>query len=216
MRVIEIITPGPQGSVGPAGPTGSIDTSSFVTTAQTSSFVLNSQTSSMSVATASYVVNGAPIVSIGNGTAVTGTTNNTFSKAILIPANSRTSGQSPMVVARVAKTGTAGTVISRVYWNITPDISGSPILLATSATNAGTTRSYTLYRMLSIDVANGTGNGTVSHGTTLSSNNDNGPFAGAISTGVAVDWTQAGYIVVAIANASTADSSVCNLIKLEI
>jgi hypothetical protein len=63
MRVINVITAGPQGQQGPQGPSGSVDTSSFATTsslnaltasvnsltAATSSYVLNSYTSSMSV-----------------------------------------------------------------------------------------------------------------------------------------------------------------------
>jgi len=160
-------------------------------------------------------INGlqVPIVSCGNGTAVTGTTANTYSKGLLIPANSRTANNAPQVDMRVVKTGTAGTLTMRLYWNTTNDLSGSPILLGTTDAAANTTLTKTTARILAIEVAAGTGAGTKVTPSSTAANSDWGSFGAALST-VAIDWTSNGYLICAVQNGSSGDSSVCNLIKL--
>lgn len=154
---------------------------------------------------------GAPIASVGDGTAVTGTTANTYTKGLLIPANSRTANDAPQIDCNVTKTGAAGNLTIRFYWNTTNDLTGSPILIGTSATVA--TLGFTISRVLSIEVANGTGNGTKVQAATVALSTSWGAITTTASI-LAIDWTAAGYLIVAVQNGSAADSSVCNMIKL--
>lgn len=155
----------------------------------------------------------APIASCGNGTTVTGTTSNTYSKGLLIPANSRGANNAPQIDCGVSKTGTAGTLTIRFYWNTSDDLTGSPILLGTTVAGAASTLSFSASRVLQIEVAAGTGNGTKVMNTTTALSTSWGAIAAAM-TSCAIDWTQNGYLIVAVQNSSSADSSVCNMIKL--
>lgn len=155
----------------------------------------------------------APIVSVGDGTAVTGTTANTYSKGILIPANSRGANQAPQIDCGVSKTGTAGTLTLRFYWNTSNDLTGTPILLGTTAAGAASTLSFSASRVLEIEVAAGTGNGTKVMSATTALSTSWGAIAAAMTV-CAIDWTSNGYLIVAVQNSSAADSSVCNMIKL--
>jgi len=153
----------------------------------------------------------APIASVGNGTAVTGTTANTYSKGLLIPANSRGANQAPQIDCNVTKTGAAGNLTLRFYWNTTNDLAGTPILIGTSATAAAL--GFTISRVLSIEVAAGTGNGTKVQAATVALSSSWGAITTTASI-LAIDWTADGYLICAVQNASAADSSVCNMIKL--
>ena len=153
-----------------------------------------------------------PISSVGNGTAVTGVIVNTYSKGLLIPANSRTANDVVQIDFQVAKTGAAGNIQLRFYWNTTNDLSGSPILLGTSPNGAALWLAFS--RLLSIEVANGTGNATKVAPTSVTTlATGYGTNTTATST-VAIDWTTNGYLICSILNASAADSSVCNMLKL--
>jgi hypothetical protein len=153
-----------------------------------------------------------PISSCSNGTAITGTLLNTFTKALPIPAGSRTANQAPQLDVNVEKTGTAGNINVRLYWNTTPDIAGTPIFLGIM-TSGATTRTQPMSRILAIEVANGTGNGTKVVFTGTASLTQWASFTSAMSI-AAIDWTAAGNIVVAASNGSILDSTVCNMIKL--
>ncbi len=153
----------------------------------------------------------SPITSVGNGTAVTGVTTNQYSKGLLIPANSRGVNDVPQIDTNVTKTGAAGNLTIRFYWNTTNDLSGSPILIGTSATTA--TLGFTISRVLSIEVANGTGNGTKVQAATVALSTSWGAITTTASI-LAIDWTAAGYLICAVQNSSAADSSVCNMLKL--
>jgi hypothetical protein len=152
------------------------------------------------------------ISSCSNGTAITGTLLNTFTKALPIPANSRTANQAPQVDVNVEKTGTAGNINVRLYWNTTPDIAGTPIFLGIM-TAVAATRTQPMSRILAIEVANGTGNGTKVVFTGTASLTQWASFTSAMSI-AAIDWTAAGNIVVAASNGSILDSTVCSMIKL--
>jgi hypothetical protein len=154
----------------------------------------------------------APISSVGNGTAVTGVVVNTYSKGLLIPANSRTANDVVQIDFQVAKAGAAGNIQLRFYWNTTNDLSGSPILLGTAPNTAALWLAFS--RLLSIEVANGTGNATkVAPTSIVTLATGYGTSTTATST-VAIDWTANGYLICSILNASAADSSVCNMLKL--
>ena len=153
-----------------------------------------------------------PISSVGNGTTVTGVVVNTYSKGLLIPANSRVANDVVQIDFQVAKTGAAGNIQLRFYWNTTNDLSGSPILLGTSPNGAALWLAFS--RLLSIEVANGTGNATkVAPTSVVTLATGYGTSTTATST-VAIDWTANGYLICAILNSNAADSSVCNMLKL--
>jgi hypothetical protein len=154
-----------------------------------------------------------PISSVGNGTAVTGVIVNTYSKGLLIAANSRNANDVVQIDFQVAKTGAAGNIQLRFYWNTTNDITtGSPILLGTSPNGAALWLAFS--RLLSIEVANGTGNATKVAPTSVTTlATGYGTNTTATST-VAIDWTANGYLICSILNSSAADSSVCNMLKL--
>lgn len=153
-----------------------------------------------------------PISSVGNGTAVTGVVVTTYSKGLLIPANSRTANDVVQIDFQVAKTGAAGNIQLRFYWNTTNDLAGSPILLGTSPNGAALWLAFS--RLLSIEVANGTGNATKVAPTSVTTlATGYGTNTTATST-VVIDWTANGYLICAILNSSAADSSVCNMLKL--
>ena len=155
----------------------------------------------------------APISSVGNGTAVTGVIVNTYSKGLLIPANSRTANDVVQVDFQVTKTGAAGNVQLRFYWNTTNDITtGSPILLGTSPNGAALWLAFS--RLLSIEVANGTGNATKVAPTTVTTLATGYGTNTTTTSTVAIDWTANGYLICSILNSNAADSSVCNMLKL--
>lgn len=153
----------------------------------------------------------APITSVGNGTAVTGVVVNTYSKGLLISANSRIANDVPLIECQVTKTGTAGNIQLRFYWNTTNNLAGSPILLGTSPNGAANWIS--MCRSLCIEVAAGGGNGTKVAPTTVVLATSWGTATAAPNV-VAIDWTQPGYLICAILNSNAGDSSVCNMLKL--
>jgi hypothetical protein len=152
-----------------------------------------------------------PISSVGNGTAVTGVVVNTYSKGLLIPANSRTANDVVQIDCQVAKTGTAGNIQLRYYWNTTNDLAGSPILIGTSVNGAANWTAFS--RLLSIEVANGSGNGTKVAPTTVVLQTGWGT-ATALPNILAINWGIDGYLICAILNANAGDSSVCHMLKL--
>ena len=156
-----------------------------------------------------------PIVSVGNGTVITGavTANvNTYSKGLLIPANSRGANDVALIECQVAKTGAAGNVQIRLYWNTNNNITtGSPILLGTSPNGAANWVSIS--RNLCIEVATGGGNGTKVAPNTVSLAISWGTST-ALPNVLPIDWTQPGYLICAILAVNAADSSVCNMLKL--
>jgi hypothetical protein len=150
------------------------------------------------------------IASVGDGTAVTGTTNNTLCKTLTLSANARGANDAPIVFFQIKKTGTAGGATVRLYWNTTASLTGAILLASTGSNNTAT--QFTI-RHLGIEVADGTGNGTQVFNATTAANNPYGAVAAALTT-AAINWTVSGFLIVAIQNASTADSSNCNIISL--
>jgi len=154
-----------------------------------------------------------PITTVTAGTAVTGTTSNTYCHGLLIPANTYAAGDCPTITFRFTKTGTAGTIIARLYANTTNNISGSPILIGTSSTLGATTLNSSMQRIVAIEVANGTGNGTTATAATFQGPTDFIVGTSAQST-LAINWTTDQYIVVAIQNANSGDSSNVRMIMV--
>jgi hypothetical protein len=149
--------------------------------------------------------------STSTGTTVTGTTSNTFSKALLVATNSYRVEDAPQVDVRVIRTGTSSnSFTTRLYWNTTPNISGTPILVATSQAVSTGNFFLQLSRLLSIVSAT---NSTAVQNVTITTATDYGVTTSAQST-LAINWTQLGYLVVAIQLVSSTDNAACTLIKI--
>lgn len=135
---------GPTGSTGPAGPIGATGP------AGPSSNV--SFTSTIS------------------GNSVTGTTNETISRSVLIPANSFSAGDWLILREFSQKSGTSGTATTRVYLNTVNNLSGA-LLISTISVVPAAAVSINSIRNLMIKTTNGSGSGTlVINPTTASSN----------------------------------------------
>jgi len=150
------------------------------------------------------------IQSITDGTAVTGTTTSTLTASILIPANTIAVGDVIYVKTRIRKTGVLGTVTTRMYVNTSNAIGGS--LIATSATAVLTTLMFQFTRTLAVKTATNT--------ETMAGNlNVNADDNTGVTTAVSannIDWTQNQYIIVAVQNGSTSDSSRSSFIQVQI
>jgi hypothetical protein len=154
----------------------------------------------------------APIVSVGNGTAVS-STSITLCKTLSIPANSREAGDAPELYVQTTKNLANGTQFVRVYWNTSASLAGAILLASTGAAVAGTL-SQSLIRHLGIEVAGGGSNATQVVQPTSGINN---PYVSTTNpiVPVAINWTVAGFIIVSIQNGSPSDTSNCNLISLK-
>ena len=150
------------------------------------------------------------IQSITDGTAVTGTTTSTLTSSILIPANTIAVGDIIYVKTRVRKTGTLGVLTTRMYVNTSSAIGGS--LIATSASASAPALFFQFTRTLAVKTATNTetmaGNGNINA-------DDNTALTVAVSTNN-IDWTQNQYIIVAVQNGSTSDSSRSSFIQVQI
>ena len=150
------------------------------------------------------------IQSITDGTAVTGTTTSTLTSSILIPANTVAVGDVIYVKTRIRKTGTLGVVTTRMYVNTSSAIGGS--LIATSASASAPALFFQFTRTLAVKTATNTetmaGNGNINA-------DDNTALTVAVSTNN-IDWTQNQYIIVAVQNGSTSDSSRSSFIQVQI
>ena len=145
-----------------------------------------------------------------DGTAVTGTTTSTLTSSVLIPANTVATGDMLYIKTRIRKTGTAGTVTTRMYVNTSAAIGGS--LIATSATAVATSLYFQYARTLAVKSSTN----TESMAGNLNVNaDDNLSVTTAVSTSN-IDWTVNQYLVVALTNGSTADTSRSSFVHLQI
>lgn len=156
------------------------------------------------IATSGVTINKQTVT---DGTAVTGTTANTLTDSILIPANMVAVGDILTIRNRVRKTGTAGLLSVRAYVNTTAAIGGSNVALSS---NANTTRFSQMTRTLAVKT---------------STNTESFPIAGVFTddtqTGTVVvssniDWTVDQYLVISVQNTSAADSTVSSFIQVQI
>lgn len=148
--------------------------------------------------------------SVTDGTAVTGTTVSTLTTSVLIPANTVTTGDILYIKTRVRKTGTAGTLTTRMYINTSAAIGGS--LIATSASAAATTLMFQYSRSLAVKSTTN----TESMAGNLNVNADDNT---AVTTAVSannIDWTVNQYLVVAVQNGSTADTSRSSFVHAQV
>lgn len=147
---------------------------------------------------------------VADGTGVTGTTTSTLTSSVLIPANTVAVGDIIIVKTRVRKSGTAGTLVTRMYVNTSAAIGGS--LIATSAAAAAPGVYFQYNRTLAVKTTTNTetmaGNANVNA-------DDNTSLTIAVSTNN-IDWTVDQYIIVAVQNGSIADTTRSSFIHVQI
>ena len=116
--------------------------------------------------------------------------------SVYVPANTFAAGDILHIEWVVQLTGlTSGNSSLTLYWNETDDLTTPTQLLTRTTSNTSIRNS--LNRRLSIDVANGTGNGSIMYGVAGASDSDFPAVTFAISSGLVLNWTADSYIILA-------------------
>lgn len=140
-------------------------------------------------------------------------TSNTLINSLLIPANTFSSGDIVTVETCLTKSATNGAFSFYFYVNTSSSLVGAT-LVATNTSVGNTTRAAQLYRRLTIDVANGSGNGTIVLNTSFAARDDIGVanYTTGFST-LTTNWTVDQYLIVSGSVVSTSDTLSCQWIK---
>jgi hypothetical protein len=146
-------------------------------------------------------------IKITDGTTVTGTTANTYTDSVLIPANTVTVGDVITFRNRVKKTGTAGLLSVRAYVNTTAAVGGSNVAISS---NANTTRFSQMIRTLAVKTSTNTESFPIVGGFTDDAQ------TGTVVVSSNIDWSVDQYLVISVQNTSAADSTVSSFIHVQI
>jgi len=140
-------------------------------------------------------------------------TSNTLINSLLIPANTFSSGDIVTIETCVTKSAANNLFSFYFYVNTSATLVGAT-LVATNTSVAAATRAAQLYRRLTIDVAAGTGNGTIVLNTSFAARDDIGVanYTTGFST-LTTNWTVDQYIIVSGSVVSTSDTLSCQWIK---
>ena len=144
-----------------------------------------------------------------DGTNVTGTTADTFTTSVLIPANTYTTGDILRITSFNEFIGTVGTKTIRYYINTSASLSGAT-LLGTSSAGAAATRSIGMDRNLIIKSATSTKTHSATAATYTNSTATSGVYAN-----INIDWTTTKYIIVSIQLGNAADSGFNTFLSVE-
>lgn len=147
------------------------------------------------------------LINITDGTGVTGTTANTLTQSILIPANCVSVGDIITVRARVRKTGVAGLLSIRSYINTSPSIGGSNMSI-TSVSNTS------LFAQFSRNFAVKTTTNTEAF--PIGSQYVDDAQTGTVVVNANIDWTVDQYLIIAVQNTSAADTTRGSFIHVQI
>ena len=139
------------------------------------------------------------VASYTDGTAVTGTTAETVSRSLLIPANTFSGNGMLEVIGRMTKTGTAGTSTIKIYKNTSSTLTGAT-LIGTVSSIAGTNIFSQVSRLFRINSNTLSGMGSASSGQT-----DFTSVSAVTSTTFTTNVDN--YILFSLTLASTADSA---------
>lgn len=150
---------------------------------------------------------GIPVVyrSTTDGTASNAALN-TLSASQLVPANTFAVGDIIRVTARARKVGAASNLTIRLYANTSNSLTGATLL----GTFASAGLMIPIQRHLAIKSATN----TEGHSATTSLVSDISPSSVAV-TSSNIDWTQAQYIIFAVQNGASADSSLISYYTIE-
>lgn len=147
------------------------------------------------------------LINITDGTGVTGTTANTLTQSILIPANCVSVGDIITVRARVRKTGVAGLLSIRSYINTSPSIGGSNMSI-TSVSNTS------LFAQFSRNFAVKTTTNTEAF--PIGSQYIDDAQTGTVVVNANIDWTVDQYLIIAVQNTSLLDTTRGSFIHVQI
>ena len=138
---------------------------------------------------------------------------NTLINSLLIPANTFSSGDIVTIETCVTKSATNNTFSFYFYVNTSSTLSGAT-LVATNTSVASNIRAAQLYRRLAIDVASGSGNGTIVLNTSFATREDIGStnYTTGFST-LTTNWTVDQYLIVSGSIVSGFDTLSCQWIK---
>jgi hypothetical protein len=153
------------------------------------------------------------IVTTTTPTGSVNSTSNTLINSLLIPANTFSSGDIVTIESCVTKSATNGNFNNFFYINTSASLVGAT-LVATNPTLGNTTRAVQLYRRLAIDVASGSGNGTIIVNTSIGARDDVGVtnYTTGFST-LTTNWTADQYLIVSGFVVSASDTLTCQWIK---
>lgn len=147
------------------------------------------------------------IISTTDGTTVTGTTANTYTDSVLIPANSVAVGDVIAFRNRVRKTGTAGLLSVRAYVNTSAVIGGANVAISS---NANTSRYSQMVRQLVVKSSTNT------EGFPIGGVFTDDAQTGTVVVNSSIDWTVDQYLVISVQNTSAADSTISSFIHVQV
>lgn len=142
-----------------------------------------------------------------DGTAVTGTTANTYTDSVLIPANSVAVGDVITFRNRVRKTGVLGLLSVRAYVNTSASVGGANVAISS---NANTSRFSQMVRQLVVKSSTNTESFPIVGGYTDDAQ------TGTVVVNSNIDWTVDQYLVISVQNTSAADSTISSFIHVQI
>jgi hypothetical protein len=151
---------------------------------------------------------GVTIIEIGTtGTNVTGTTANTITQSVLIPANTLAANNTLDVIARFTKTLFAGAATYRVYINTSASLTGATLISTLQVTaGGGNIPTFQATRTYFYNGTNLSNNIQASGGNVT----DIATQVSALQMSVAYNSANAYYLIFAIQLTNTGDSSVIN------
>jgi len=145
------------------------------------------------------------VLNATDGTAVTGTTTETISRSLLIPANTFTTDGMLEILGRINKTGTLGAQSFRIYKNTSNSLTGATLIgLCLSANTATFALAIRTFRINSNTLT-----GLPTSAASLSDYATNGNPEVSTTFNTSVD----NYIIFAIQLVSIADSSVVRMAR---
>ena len=138
---------------------------------------------------------------------------NTLINSLLIPANTFSSGDIVTIETCVTKSAANNLFSFYFYVNTSSTLVGAT-LVATNTSVASNVRAAQLYRRLAIDVASGSGNGTIVVNTSIAARDDIGiaNYTTGFST-LTTNWTTDQYLIVSGSVVSTSYTLSCQWIK---
>ena len=144
-----------------------------------------------------------------NSTAITGNTNNNIAKSFLIPANTVVGGNILELLARSIKTGANNISTIRFHHNTTNSLSGATQIGIMSSA-AGASLFFGKETIMVVKSSTSTEVALSSFSTTTDRNNliSNSP------TSLAMNWATDVWIIIAIQNGSSADSTIVSFVRL--
>jgi hypothetical protein len=152
-------------------------------------------------------ITGIAYKSATNGTAVTGSTANTVSTSQLISAGTFAVGDVIQIVSRVNKTGALGTVTLRIYANTTAVIAGATLIATYLSSTVGN-----LYLQIerNLFIKSSTNTEVIVATSTILSDTAVTSSVSALN----IDWTTNKYIIFALQNGNTGDSTTVSGFKI--